>query len=96
MSDSLQTQKLRTPAWTEMMPDDLLRRLRDECRRGEVKHGKLQSAHEVYAVLKGELEEFWDTVKAHDPDPRELLQIAAVAYRGIQDLSEAARNGIIR
>lgn len=41
--------KLQTPAWSEMMPDDLLRRLRDECKRGEVKHGKLQSAHEVYA-----------------------------------------------
>jgi hypothetical protein len=88
--------KLQTPAWSEMLPDDLIRRLRDECKRGEAKHGKLQSAHEVYAVLKGELEEFWLSVKAHDPDPQELLQICAVARRGILDLTEAARNGVIR
>jgi hypothetical protein len=88
--------RLQTPTWLEMMPDDLQRRLRDECQRGEAKHGKLQSAHEVYAVLKGELEEFWDSVKAHDPDPYELLQIAAVAYRGIEDLTAAARQGVIR
>lgn len=88
--------KLETPAWIDLKYDALDVRLAAECERGEQKHGKLQSAHEVYAVIKGELEEFWDTVKAHDPDPRELLQIAAVAYRGILDLTEAARNGTIR
>lgn len=88
--------KLETPAWIDLKYDALNVRLAAECVRGEQKHGKLQSAHEVYAVIKGELEEFWDSIKAHDPDPRELLQIAAVAYRGILDLTEAARNGIIR
>lgn len=88
--------RLKTPTWIEMTSDGLTRRLRDECQRGEAKHGKLQSAHEVYAVLKNELEEFWDSVKAHDPDPYELLQIAAVAYRGIENLCEQARNGVVR
>lgn len=86
--------RLLTPTWID--PFDLDVRLHGECTRGEEKHGKLQSAHEIYAVLKNELEEFWDSIKAHDPDPYELLQIAAVAYRGIEDLAEAARNGTVR
>lgn len=83
-----------TPTWID--PFDLDTRLRGECSRGEEKHGKLQSAHGIYVVLKGEPEEFRDSIKTHDPDPYELLQIAAVAYRGIEDLSAAARKGIIR
>lgn len=86
--------RLTTPTWIDRF--DLDTRLRAECARGEEKHGKLQSAHEVYAVLKNELEEFWDSVKDHDPDPYELLQIAAVAYRGIENLCEQARQGVIR
>lgn len=86
--------RLLTPTWID--PFDLDVRLHGECVRGEEKHGKLESAHEIYAVLKNELEEFWDSIKAHDPDPYELLQIAAVAYRGIEDLTEAARNGTVR
>lgn len=88
--------KLQQPEWGFMTPAELQRRLLLECDAGEQKHGKLQSAHEVYAVIRGELEEFWESVRAHDPDPQELLQIAAVARRGILDLTEAARNGIIR
>ena len=86
--------RLTTPTWMDRF--DLDTRLRAECARGEAKHGKLQSAHEIYAVLLNELEEFWDSVKDHDPDPYELLQIAAVAYRGIENLCEQARNGVIR
>jgi hypothetical protein len=88
--------RLQQPEWGFITPAELQRRLLLESDAGEHKHGKLQSAHEVYAVLRGELEEFWESVKAHDPDPMELLQIAAVARRGILDLTEAARNGIIR
>ena len=86
--------RLETPTWLDHF--DLDTRLRGECVRGQEKHGKLQSAHEIYAVLKNELEEFWDSVKDHDPDPYELLQIAAVACRGIEDLCEQARNGKVR
>lgn len=86
--------KLQTRKWLDSF--DLDARLRDERIHGEEKHGKLQSAHEIYAVLKNELEEFWDSIKKHDPDPHELLQIAAVAYRGIEDLCEQARNGVVR
>ncbi len=86
--------RLQTPTWIDRFDLDI--RLRAECVRGQEKHGKLQSAHEVYAVLLNELEEFWDSIKEHDPDPYELLQIAAVAYRGIEDLCEQARQGVIR
>ena len=53
-------------------------------------HGLFNSAHELYAVLKEEIEEqqealnnFWDSVKKNDPNIEELVQIAAVAKAGI-------------
>lgn len=67
-----------------------------ECVKGEQKYGKLQSAHEVAAVIYAELQEFWDSIRDHDPDPQELIQIAAVAIRGIKDLCHDTRNGRIR
>jgi hypothetical protein len=88
--------RLEQPEWGFITPAELQRRLLLECDAGEHKHGKLQSAHEVFAVILGELQEFWESVRDHDPDPQELLQIAAVARRGILDLTEAARNGVIR
>lgn len=50
------------------------------------RHGAFHSAHELASVLREEYEEFWESVKADDPDPVELLQVAAVAIRGIHDL----------
>ena len=50
-----------------------------EMNRGKDKFGEFASAHELYAVLKEEVDEFWDSVKGNDPDPEELLQVAAVA-----------------
>lgn len=43
------------------------------------KHGLFNSAHEGWAVMAEELEEFWESVRADDPDPVELLQLAACA-----------------
>ena len=55
------------------------------------KYGPFASAHELASVLREELDEFWDSVKARDPDPKELLQICAVAKRGLIQLCEQAR-----
>lgn len=46
------------------------------------------SGHEGYAVLKEELEELWDAVKADDAAHarREAVQIAAMALRYLTDL----------
>ena len=56
------------------------------------KYGPFASAHELAAVLQEELEEFWDSVKAHDPSPKELLQVCAVARRGLIELCQQARD----
>lgn len=56
------------------------------------KHGPISSAHEGYAVLLEEVEEFWELVRRQtgDRDPREvyreLVQIAAMAARIATDL----------
>lgn len=49
------------------------------------------SPHEMYAILQEELDEFWDGVKADDPDPGELLQICAVAKSALLQLCVQAR-----
>ena len=55
-------------------------------------HGPQRSAHESYAVLLEEVDEFWGEVKKrreerHEPAMRtELIQIAAMACRAIHDL----------
>jgi chromosome segregation and condensation protein ScpB len=52
---------------------------------GEIKYGKYHNSHEHYAVLKEELDEYWDDVKANKSEtPQamyELVQVAAVALR---------------
>ena len=58
-------------------------------------HGSsFNSSHELYAVLKEEMDEFWDSVKLNDPDPQELIQIASVAIAGIVWLSQKAAKEI--
>lgn len=59
----------------------------EESVRGRTRFGRFNSAHELYGVLREELEEFWDSVKCDDPDPWELLQICAVAKRGIEEMT---------
>jgi hypothetical protein len=55
-------------------------------------HGPLASAHEAYAVLVEEMDEFWDEVKKRSENRdklamrTELIQIAAMACRAIHDL----------
>ena len=65
--------------------------IRMEQARGQKKFGDYNSAHEMYAVIKEELEEFWASVKADDPDPKELLQICATARRALLELCQNAR-----
>lgn len=56
------------------------------------RYGPFASAHELVAVLWEEMEEFWDSVKARDPNPKELLSICAVAKRGIIEMCQQARD----
>ena len=59
--------------------------------RGVSKFGQYHSMHEAYAVIKEELEEFWDSVKANDPDPIELLHVCATARRALLELCAMGR-----
>lgn len=63
-----------------------------ECLDAMSKHAPMNSAHEAYAVILEELDEFWDEVKkkrSQRSEPgmcEELTQIAAMAIRAIVDL----------
>ena len=61
-----------------------------ELHRATDNHGPMHGGHEAYAVIKEELDEFWDEVKKKTPDQEnmreELVQIAAMACRAVIDL----------
>lgn len=73
----------------EPVLDAVLVELEKACR----KHGSIRNQHELYAVLREELEEFWAEVKkaqvSAELSPaaiKELIQIAAMGLRGLMDL----------
>ena len=67
-----------------------------EQERGFDKFGGYNSMHEAKAVIEEELDEFWDSVKGNDPDPKELLQICATARRALLELCQLGRVEIDR
>lgn len=72
-----------SPLWDE---------LSDELHRATTKHPAMHSPHEGHSVIREELDELWEHVRAdtgHSPGARhEALQIAAMALRYIVDLCE--------
>jgi NTP pyrophosphatase (non-canonical NTP hydrolase) len=72
--------------------DRILADVRSELDRAMSLHGPQRSAHESYAVLLEEVDEFWDEVKKKRENRdeiamrKELIQIAAMACRAINDL----------
>jgi len=62
----------------------------EEMRSAYAKYGDYNTMHELYAVLKEELDEFWDEVKKQKHNRErmiaELIQISAVAKRGALQL----------
>lgn len=68
---------------------DILREVHLEVHKAQQKHEPMNSAHEAYAVLKEEVDEYWAEVKAdrgYQLSARnELIQIAAMAIRAIND-----------
>lgn len=53
------------------------------------KHPKFNSTHEGYAVLKEEVDEMWDEIKANNTENSldEAIQVAAMALSYIADIS---------
>lgn len=70
--------------------DQLMHETARELLRAMDKHKGMTSPHESYGVILEELDEYWDHVKADTAlsyDARkELIQIAAMAWRAIMDL----------
>lgn len=66
-----------------------LRAIREEWERARQKFPRFNSPHEGYAVIKEELEELWDAVKADDYPQgyKEALQIAAMAFSYLMEIS---------
>jgi hypothetical protein len=64
--------------------------VRDELKRARIHHGPQHSAHEGYAVLLEEVDEYWELVRAKSHDPvyaiKELVQVAAMAQRTAEDV----------
>lgn len=67
-----------------------------ELERARAKHGAMASAHEAYAVIREELDEFWDLVRGQvtkrdcsrsEDMVHELVQVAAMAQRAIEDVA---------
>lgn len=62
-----------------------------EVMRAKSKHpGDFHNFHEAYAVLREEVDELWDDIKADkNPDVirKEAIQVAAMAFRLIKELA---------
>ena len=76
--------------------EDAFDAVRIEMMRSQQERGPFNSWHEAYAVIKEELDELWDSIKADDPDPEEALQIAACATRLLIDLCTDGQRGTER
>lgn len=73
----------------------VLREVHNEAHRAMDKHAPMHSAHEGISVLREELDELWDEVKAdrgyQDSARKEAIQIAAMAVRYVLDVCDRNR-----
>ena len=60
--------------------------IRDELRRARQLHQPFHSAHEAYAVMLEEMDEFWTTVKENHPSREELIQVGAMVLATLTEL----------
>jgi hypothetical protein len=71
--------------------DDALAAVRREYIRAIEKFPPFNSSHEGHAVIREEMDELWDDVKANAPAEqmkKEAIQIAAMAIRYVADVCE--------
>lgn len=73
-----------------MMLENIANEMMAEVKNAEAKHAPMNSAHEGHSVLREEVEELWDHVKAdtgYSPEARkEAIQVGAMAIRYIYNL----------
>jgi hypothetical protein len=72
----------------KMTIEEILKKVSVELERAEKKFPPFSSGHEGFAVIKEELDELWDNVKANHSDDmlEECIQVAAMAVRFAKDL----------
>jgi hypothetical protein len=82
-----------TNAYGDLIPgrnfDSVMSQVEKEFYRARSLHGSFNSTHEGYAIIKEELDELWDGVKANENYSHlkeEAIQIAAMAIRFCVDL----------
>lgn len=75
--------------------DRVLVLIRNELLRATARFGPFASAHEGFAVIREELDELWDEVKANCPDKAvaEAIQVAAMGARFVLDIDPATGVG---
>jgi glutamyl-tRNA reductase len=72
--------------------EQIAARITDEAIRASNLHKPMNSAHEAYAVILEEVDEFWEEVKKKSSERsrekmrEELIQIGAMALRSLHDL----------
>jgi len=54
--------------------------------RARSKFEPFNSAHEAYAIILEELDEFWDSVKRNKPSREELVQMGAMVLAALIEL----------
>lgn len=79
---------LNPRARTHRRVDEVLGLVRAEILRATELHRPMSSAHEGWAVIREEVDELWDEVKANDPQraAEEAVQVAAMGARFLLDL----------
>jgi len=70
------------------MRTDIIKMLDTEMRGAYAQFGEYNSPHELYGVIKEELDEYFDSVRQDEESLYELLQVAAVALRYIHEQLE--------
>jgi len=81
--------KMNSNGWPQVTTDTIKDAIVLAVLRTEKKHGgNFSSAHELYAVLLEEIEEFQDSCEEGDPDPAELMDTISAAYLGALWLSK--------
>lgn len=65
--------------------------VRDELHMATSHFGPFSSPHEGFAILKEEVDELWDDIKANRDPRAEAIQVAAMAVRFLMDCCDEYR-----
>ncbi len=70
---------------TEGLKQHLIEIVFKEIEFGRSRYGPYHNSHEQYGVLKEEVDEWFDSIRANQESLYELIQVAAVALRYVAE-----------